>query len=278
MNVLTETKLKEFETYLYMSEKAEATVTKYVGAVRRLAEYLQGMEISKQFLLIYRDHLLEKMKPQTVNGALTAINLFLDFCGWAELRIKMLKVQHQAFLDESRELSQEEYRRLLSAARSKGNTRLFLLMTTICGTGIRVSELPCITVEAAHAGRAEVRLKGKIRTVLLPRELRKKLLQYAKEQGIREGYIFRTRSGRPLDRSNICHDMKKLCEEADVDSSKVFPHNLRHLFARTFYAIEKNLAHLADVLGHSNIETTRIYVAVSAAAHEQVLNRMGLVV
>ncbi len=187
-------------------------------------------------------------------------------------------MQRQAFLNESRELSEAEYRQLLSTAQANGNERLYLIMLTLCGTGIRVSELPYITVEAAESGRAQIRMKGKIRTIILQKELRKRLKRYAKERGITNGHIFRTRSGRPLDRSNICHDMKKMCDETKIDSDKVFPHNLRHLFARTFYAIEKNLAHLADILGHSRIETTRIYVAVSAAAHERILNRMNLVV
>lgn len=277
MNRITEASMEAFETYLYFNEKARTTTEKYVRAVRGLAAFLQGAELTKSSLLEYRELLLKQMKAQTVNGTLSAIHAFIDFLGCPECKVKLLKVQRQAFVDESRELSEAEYKRLLQAARAKGNERLYLLMTTICGTGIRVGELLYITVEAVRAGRAEIRMKGKNRTILLQKELRKKLLKYVREQGIESGHIFRTRSGRPLDRSNICHDMKKLCIEAKVDAGKVFPHNLRHLFARTFYAIEKNLAHLADVLGHSRIETTRIYVAVSATAHERILNRMGLV-
>ena len=187
-------------------------------------------------------------------------------------------LQRQAFLQESRELSKDEYERLLTAASAKKKERLYLLILTMGSTGVRISELLYITVEALKNGRAEICMKGKNRTVILQKELRKKLLQYAKEQGIESGHIFRTKSGKPLDRSNIYHDMKKLSNEAKVDSSKIFPHNLRHLFARTFYAIEKNLAHLADVLGHSRIETTRIYVAASVAAHEKILSQMKLVI
>ena len=219
----------------------------------------------------------QRGKAQTVDRTLSSINAFLEFCGWQDCKIKLLKVQRKAFLDETRELSEAEYKQLLAAAQAKGNERLYLVMLTICGTGIRVSELQHITVEAAQTGRAEICMKGKNRTVLLQKELRTRLLKYAKELGINEGHIFRTRSGKPLDRTNICHDMKKLCASARVDSRKVFPHNLRHLFARSFYAIEKNLAHLADILGHSRIETTRIYVAASAAAHERILNKMRLI-
>ena len=277
MNLITMQKIQAFEESLYLNEKSKATVSKYLQAVRKLAEYLHGEELTKPRLLEYREILQSRVKAQTVNGALSSINAFLEFCGWKDCKIKLLKVQRKAFLDETRELSEAEYKQLLEAAQAKGNERLYLVMLTICGTGIRVSELQYITVEAAQNGRAEICMKGKNRTVLLQKGLRGRLLKYAEELGIDNGHIFRTRSGRPLDRTNICHDMKKLCASARVDSCKVFPHNLRHLFARSFYAIEKNLAHLADILGHSRIETTRIYVAVSAAAHEQILNKMRLI-
>lgn len=278
MRTITEQNIRNFETSLYLNEKSKATADKYVREVRRLAAFLEGKELTKSLLLEYREIMQRKNKAQTVNGALSAITAFLNFCGWQECKIKLLKVQRQAFLDESRELSETEYRRLLEAARSQGNERLYLLMMTVCGTGIRISELVYITADAAKNGRAEICMKGKSRTVILQKGLRSKLLKYAKKHNIEKGHIFRTKSGRPMDRSNICHEMKKLCKAAGVDQKKVFPHNLRHLFARTFYAIEKNLAHLADVLGHSRIETTRIYVAVSAATHEQILNRMKLVI
>lgn len=277
MYVITEKRIQAFESYLYLNEKAKATVEKYVRAVQRLGNHLQGNGLTKKALMEYRDYLQTQMKPQTVNGVLSAVNCFLEFSGWADIKVKLLKVQRQVFIDESRELSEGEYRRLLVAAKASGNERLRMLMLTICGTGIRVSELPYITVEAGKSGRAEIHMKGKIRTIILQKELRLRLLAYAKKQGINSGHIFRTKSGKPLNRSNICHDMKKLCTMANVDPGKVFPHNLRHLFARTFYAVEKNLAHLADVLGHSRIETTRLYVAVSASAHERILNRMHLV-
>lgn len=278
MKNITESEIQAFERNLYLNEKSKATIKKYVQSVRRFAEFLDGRELNKMHLLEYREYLQTINKVQTVNGALSAINAFLDFCGWQECRVKFLKVQHQVFLHESRELSKTEYKRLLNAALAKNNERLYLLMLTVCGTGIRISEFVYITVEAAREGRAEICMKGKNRTIILQKELRSKLVKYARAQGIESGHIFRTKSGRPLDRSNICHDMKKLCDVAKVDSRKIFPHNLRHLFARTFYAIEKNLAHLADVLGHSRIETTRIYVAVSVATHEKILNQMKLVI
>lgn len=277
MNFITEEAIQAFEYDLYLSEKAKATIVKYVRAVQKLAEYLQGTELTKPRLLEYREDMQKQAKAQTVNGALSAIGAFLDFCGWTDLKVKLLKVQRQVFLNEARELTEAEYKRLLAAAKAQGNERLYLLMLTLCGTGIRVSELKYITVEAAKRGRAEISLKGKNRVVLLPKELRSRLLQYIQKRKMKSGPIFRTKTGNPLDRSNICHDMKKLCSTAKVDPHKVFPHSLRHLFARAFYAVEKNLAHLADVLGHSRIETTRIYVAASASAHERILNRMKLI-
>lgn len=278
MRIITESLVRQFEESLYLNERSKATVRKYVQAVRRLAEYLGEEEITKARLLEYRESLLQTRKAQTVNGAISAINAFLADRGWQDCRVKLLRVQRQVFLDEGRELTGEEYRRLLAAAKACGNERLYLLMLTVCGTGIRIGELSYVTVEAARAGRAEIRMKGKNRVIILQKELRRRLLRFAKRRGIAGGHIFRTKSGRPLDRSNVCHDMKRLCEAARVEPRKVFPHNLRHLFARTFYTVERNLAHLADVLGHSRIETTRIYVAVSATAHERTLERMKLVI
>lgn len=278
MNIITEKSIIAFELALHHDEKSKATVQKYGTALREFAAFLAGAELTKEALMYYRDHLMKTRKAQTVNGVLTAINAYLRYYEIEGVRVRFLEVQRQAFLDESRELSEREYKRLLAAAESRGNERLYLVMMTICGTGIRVSELQYITVEAVQNGKANIRMKGKCRTILLPRELKKRLAAYAKHHNIESGYVFRTRSGKPLDRTNICHDMKKLCSDARVDRRKVFPHNLRHLFARSFYAVEKNLAHLADVLGHSRIETTRIYVSVSASAHERILNKMRLVI
>lgn len=272
-----DSRISDFERELMNREKADATVQKYVREIRAFFAFLNSRELTKEILLEYRVQLCRELKPQTVNGKLIALNGFLEYMNLSALRIRLLRVQHKSFVDERREMSECEYRRLLSAAKARGNDRLYHVMLTICGTGIRVSELQYITAEAVRRGRAEIALKGKNRTILINRKLKARLLQYGAKHGIVRGCLFRTRNGKPLDRSNICHEMKKLCREARVDSSKVFPHNFRHLFARCFFSVERNLAHLADILGHSSIETTRIYVAVSAREHERILEKMGLV-
>ncbi len=277
MSEISQERIYAFEQQLYLEEKSRSTVKKYVLAIRRLAEYLEGEELSKQRLLQYREKLLGTKKAQTVNGILSAINAFLDFCSCSEMKVKFLKVQKQTFIDEGRELTREEYERLLAAARQSGRKRIYMLMLTLGSTGIQISELQYITVQAAKAGRTEIRLKGKIRSVVFPKKLCRRLLKYAAAAGIEEGCIFQTKNGNIPDRSNIWRELKQFCMTAGVNPTKVFPHNFRRLFARAFYAVEKNLAHLADVLGHSRIETTRIYVAVSAASHERILTRMGLI-
>ena len=242
-----------------------------------LRDFLGTRSITKDLLLEYRDGLLGRHQTRTVNGKLSAVNAYLVYAGLPDLRLKILRVQRKAFIEENRELTEDEYRRLLKSAKDQKNERLYYLIMTIAGTGIRISELKFITVEAANRGCAEIRLKGKTRMILLPDRLGEILRRYARRHGIKNGCIFCTRNGRPLDRSNICHEMKKLCKDAEVEPNKVFPHNLRHLFARVFYNVDKNLAHLADILGHSSIETTRIYVAASVKTYEQTLRRMRLV-
>ena len=275
---VTEKQILKFEQTLKEQEKSAATVEKYVREIRAFAFFLEGRCLSKLLLIEYRDRLREKKKAQTVNGYISAINAYLEFARRKDLKMKLLRVQRRSFLDESRELTQDEYKRLLNAAQSMNNERLYYLMLTLCGTGIRVGELKHITVEAVRRGSADISMKGKFRTILIPKELRKRLLSYAERIRVKNGCIFRTKSGRPLDRSNIGHEMKKLCRIAAVDPEKVFPHNFRHLFARSFYAIEKNRAHLADILGHSSVETTRIYVAVSAREQERILEKMSLII
>lgn len=272
-----EAEVSGFRRELIESEKAEATIRKYLLEAENLLEFLAGEELTKERILAYREALQKNCRARTVNSKLSAVNMFLKFLGLERCRVKFLKVQHQVFIAENRELSQKEYKRLLGEAKRKGDDRLYYLMLTICNTGIRVSELKYITVEAVKRGRAEIYLKGKNRTVLIPRELRRLLGEYIRRNGRKSGCVFCTRSGAPMDRSNICHEMKRLCERANVDASKVFPHNLRHLFARTYYAVEKNLAHLADVLGHSSVETTRIYVAASVREHENTFRKMQLI-
>lgn len=276
MRSITQTDLNAFADALYLNEKSRATIAKYLQAVKEFAAFLDGNEITKQALLQYRDELLLRARPRTVNGKLTAIHAYLSFQHWDDIKIRHLKIQHQPFLEESRELNRAEYNRLLATARRR-DPRLYLLLMTLGGTGIRISELAYITVQAVRTGRAEIRMKGKSRTILMPKRLCTRLLTYCRQNGIREGAVFCTRSGQPLDRSNVWHAMKRLCGEARVAPDKVFPHNFRHLFARMFYEVEKNLAHLADVLGHTRIETTRIYVAVSVTAHQKILERMELV-
>lgn len=278
IKAITEVQTNRFKEYLLENEKSAATVKKYLHEIRKLSEFLAGCKLDKLLLLKYRDQLRVKNKARTVNVKISAINAYLEFIGMNECKLKYLKVQRRAFIDQGRELNEKEYKKLLEAARASRNDRLYYVMMTLCSTGMRVSELRYITVDSVKAGYVEISLKGKIRTVLIHRDLRKRLMKYAKSYGITSGFIFCARSGKPLDRSNICHEMKKLCERAGVNPRKVFPHNLRHLFARTFYSIEKNIAHLADVMGHSSVETTRIYVSASVKEHERILNRMNLLV
>ena len=268
--------LEGFKDSLHRNEKSQATIKKYTREIGQLIDYLNGRKITKDLLIDYREYLQNLNLVQTVNGKLSAINAFLEYMGLQCCKLKLFRVQRAAFVDEKRELTEQEYKRLLDAAKKQDDDRLYHLMLTIAGTGIRISELKFITIDALEKGQAKIYLKGKGRTILLQKSLRTRLMKYVKGQGIREGYVFQTKSGKPLDRSNICHDMKKLCKLAEVEPGKVFPHNCRHLFARTFYAIEKNLAHLADILGHSSIETTRIYVAASAKAYEETLDKMCL--
>lgn len=269
--------MEEFQKHLKMEEKAPSTIQKYVKEIELFSAFLDNEEIQKEKLIAYRNYLQKKYQARTVNGKLSAINAYLLFSDNNDCRVRFLKVQHHAFIDENRELEEKEYKRILSAAKQQGNERLYYILLTISGTGIRVSELKYITVEAVCSGRSEINLKGKNRTILLSKELRMRLTEYIDEQKIKSGPVFITRNGKPLDRSNICHEMKKLCIAAEVKESKVFPHNLRHLFARKYFEIDKNLPHLADILGHSSIETTRIYVAVSAKEHEKILEKMKLI-
>lgn len=231
--------IKSYGAFLYEWEKEESTIHQYICNLHKALLYFGDIELTKTALIEWKEHLAKEYAPASVNTILAALNGFLKFMGWDDLKVKPLKIQKTLFTDGSRELSREEYARLVRAAEKPGNRRLSLVLQTICSTGIRVSELKFITVAAVQAGRAEVSNKGKRRTVFLPKKLSKVLLVYMKEQKIREGPVFVTRSGKPLDRSNIWRDMKALCESAGVDPVKVFPHNLRHLFARTYYSVEK---------------------------------------
>lgn len=271
---ITEELLSKFQRYLKEEEKSAATIQKYMRETRNFARFLSGEDIQKEKVIAYRVFLQKRYQARTVNGKLSAINAYLSFSGNENCKVRFLKVQHNAFIDADRELEEQEYKRLLFTAKNQKDERLYYILLTLSGTGIRVGELKYITAEAVYAGGSEITLKGKNRKILLSGELKDKLVEYMKCQNIRTGPLFRTRNGNPMDRSNICHEMKKLCLEADVSESKVFPHNLRHLFARKYFEIDKNLPHLADILGHSSIETTRIYVAASTREHEKVLEQM----
>ncbi len=275
---VTKEEIRQFSDALAEEERSAGTIEKYVRDVRRFAVWLDGEEVSRERTAAWRDGLLERgYAPVTINSMVAAVNRFFAVLGWEECKVKALKIQRKLFRDDRRELTREEYQRLLDAAHGLGRERLALLLETICSTGIRVSEVKYITVEAAHAGRAEISLKGKLRTILLPGKLCRKLKKYARQQKNASGEIFLTRSGKSLSRRQIWAEMKRLCKAAGVAPSKVFPHNLRHLFARTFYRVCRDVVKLADVLGHSSIETTRIYLISTGSEHANILRKMHLV-
>lgn len=277
--ILTKAHLEQFRVHLILEERSEATIEKYCRDVVAFMAYADGAEITKELAITYKNKLKDDgYKVRSINSMLASINSLFTFLGWHDLKVKSIKIQQQIFCPEEKELTKAEYMRLVNTAKAKRNERLCLILQTICGTGIRVSELQFITVEAAKHGETTVSCKGKTRSVFIVRELQKKMLRYATEQGITEGCIFITRGGKPINRTNIWRDMKSLCEEADVNPNKVFPHNLRHLFARVFYGIEKDIAKLADILGHSSINTTRIYIISTGTEHRQRMENMRLII
>ena len=270
--------IKRFEAYLKEEERSAATIEKYIRDVRCFVDYIGSADVCKQNVMEYKNKLGASYAVSSANSMIAAMNAFLRFCGWQDLCVKQFKMQRQVYCPEEKELTRAEYIRLLDAAKKKHNERLNLIIQTICGTGIRVSELEYITVEALCKGEAVVNCKGKNRRIFIVPELKKKLLRYVKEQRIVSGAIFITRSGKPVSRNNIWREMKNLCEQANVSPSKVFPHNLRHLFARTFYGIEKDIAKLADILGHASINTTRIYIVTTGAEHKRKMEHMRLII
>lgn len=275
--ILNKEMIKEFNTYLIQEEKSPATVEKYLRDVQAFQAFAKKREVTKEVVQNWKETLVKgSYAASSVNSMLASLNSLLNFLGWEECKVKSLKIQRQSYCSEEKELTKEEYLRLLKAA--ERHPQLKLVMETICGTGIRVSELRFFTVDAVRRGKIQISCKSKIRTILIPGKLRKMLLDYGKHQGIREGVIFRTKSGRPLSRSYIWAQMKKLCPDAGVMDSKVFPHNLRKLFARIFYKVAKDIVKLADVLGHSSINTTRIYIMTTGEEHRRQLERLGLVV
>ncbi len=276
MKQITTKMIQNFKEYLQNEEKAPATNDKYIRDIKAFVLWCNNRGISKEVVLEYKQSLIETYAPASVNSILSSLNSFFEFNHWHEVKVRLIKVQRQIFAKTEKELTKSEYERLLGAAKDKNNKRLYYLMQTICATGIRVSELRFITVEAAKQGYATINCKGKIRQVFLPSQLCKALKRYAQECSLKSGPVFVTKGGKPLDRSNIWSDMKKLCESAGVSCEKVFPHNLRHLFARTYYSIQKDVVRLADILGHSSISTTRIYTMESGEVHRRQIQKLGL--
>ena len=275
--ILDNAQIDRFSEHLVREEKTDATRTKYLRDVHRFQMFAGSMQITRELVSAWKKQLVEQgYAVRSVNSMLASINSLLDFLGWHECKVKNLRLQRQTYCSEDRELTKEEYLRLLGAAGR--DEQLHLVLQTICGTGIRVSELRYFTVEAVRHGAVTVNCKSKTRTIFVPGKLKKRLLNYAKQCRISCGAIFVGKCGKPLDRSSIWRKMKRLCRVAGVKASKVFPHNLRKLFARTFYGIEKDIAKLADILGHSSINTTRIYIMTTGVEHRRRIERLGLVV
>ncbi len=276
--IITEEIIKKFQEHLKSEEKSKNTIDKYLRDVKEFTILQNGKPITKEAVINYKQHLIDNgYAPRSINSILASLNSLFSFLNWLDFRVKTLKIQRQLFYPEEKELNKVEYERLCKAAQNKHNERLNLILQTICGTGIRVSELPFITVEAVQRGKAIVNCKNKTRIIFLVKPLQKKLLSYILKKNIKSGTVFITRTGKPMSRTNIWKEMKALCKSAKVAPEKVFPHNLRHLFARVFYEIEKDFVKLADVLGHSNINTTRIYIVSSGLEHRNIMETMRLI-
>lgn len=276
MKKITFELIAKFKEYLTEQEKSTLTIEKYVRELKEFKKYLSNQSVTKKRALEYKSELSERLSPQSVNCTIAALNSFFEFVSWTDLKIKPVKIQKQMFINKKKELSKSEYTQLINCAKRKGNYRLYYLMQTICSTGIRVSEVKFVTVEALEEAVVQINCKGKVRLIMLPKKLCAVLRKYVKEQGIEKGPVFVTKNGKPLDRSNIWHDMKKLCEDAHVSAEKVFPHNLRHLFARVYYSIEKDIVRLADILGHTSVNTTRIYTMETGEVHRRQIEKLGL--
>lgn len=273
---VTEKQIESFHKYLIREEKSPATVEKYLRDVRAFFAYTDGCAVTKEVVMAYKKHLqTENYAVRSINSMLASLNRFLTFLNRTDCRVKALKLQRSSYCAEEQELTKAEYERLLAAAEKK--PQLQLVMQTICSTGIRVSELRYFTAESVSRGEISVNCKGKNRRILMPEKLRRRLLGFLKKEKIRTGAVFLGANGKPLDRKTIWAQMKGLCEAAGVNPGKVFPHNLRRLFARTFYGIEKDIAKLADILGHSSIDTTRIYILTTGTEHRRKIERLGLV-
>ena len=276
MKRITNELIQKFKTHLINEEKSSATLEKYIRDVTTFMQWLDDRMVEKVIVVEYKQNLIENYAPASANSMLSSINSFFEYMEWFDCKVKTFKIQKQIFANKDKELSKAEYERLLVAAKKKQNKKLYMLMQTICSTGTRVSELRYISTDAVRKGEAVINCKGKMRIVILPKQLCKMLSSYIKEQRISSGSVFITKNGKPLDRSNIWKLMKDLCENAGVSKDKVFPHNLRHLFARTYYSLEKDVVRLADILGHSSVNTTRIYTMETGEQHRIQIQRLGL--
>ncbi len=276
MNMITTEDIEKFKWYLIEDEKSDNTIEKYIRDITAFMLWTKERDVNKKNVLLYKNELITRYAPTSVNSIISSLNAYFIFRGWYDCKVKGLKIQKQIFMNKNKELSKAEYERLLMAAKRKKNQKLYYLMQAICSTGIRISELCYITVEAIKTGQAIIRCKGKVRIVILPRQLCKMLKTYLKCNCIKEGPVFVTKTGKAIDRSNVWKLLKSLCESAGVSKDKVFPHNFRHLFARTYYSIEKDVVRLADILGHSSVNTTRIYTKETGELHRLQIQRLGL--
>lgn len=276
MKIITKELIQKFKQYLIEDEKSDNTIEKYIRDICAFTLWLQEKVLDKALVLEYKKMLINQYAPTSVNSILSSLNSFFTFNEWFDCKIKTLKIQRQIFSSKDKELTKGEYEKLLTAAKSKRNERLYYLMQTIGSTGLRISELKYVTCESVNAGQTTINCKGKIRQVFLPKQLCKMLKTYIKQQNIKSGSVFISKNGKPLDRHAIWKSMKALCESAGVEKDKVFPHNFRHLFARTFYSIQKDIVRLADILGHSSVNTTRIYTIETGEVHRLQIQKLGL--
>lgn len=276
MKIITNELIKKYEEYLFEEEKAASTIEKYIHDVACFMDWLCGRNVEKSAVMEYKAMLIESYAPKSVNSIISSLNSFFNYNEWFKCKAKAVKIQKQIFAKTEKELTKAEYERLLRAAKAQKNDRLYFIMQTICSTGIRISELRFISVPAVETGKAEINCKGKLRTVFLSKGLCGILKEYIKRNNIAEGSVFVTKTGKPIDRSNVWSDMKRLCEIAGVSKDKVFPHNLRHLFARTYYGLQKDIVRLADILGHTNVNTTRIYTMETGIVHRKQIEKLGL--
>ncbi len=274
--MITDKIIEDFKMFLYEEERSNNTIEKYMRDVRFFRKWLKERSVEKSVVIEYKKELCQRYAVKSVNSMLSSINAFFVFMGWYDLKVKTLKIQRRIFADKSKELTKAEYERLLIAAQNRKNERLYYLMQTVASTGLRVSEIKYVTCEAVMQGQAVINCKGKIRQIFLPKKLCQMLKQYIKSRNIKSGSVFITRGGKPLDRCAIWKMLKDLCESAGVSKDKVFPHNFRHLFARTFYSLQKDIVRLADILGHSSVETTRLYTMESGTEHIKQLQKLGL--